>query len=176
MTEEFLKKIETIVTRSGYECVHVGIRTDFGRMKIQILIDTLGGINVDDCENVSRKINKFLDENSQLPELDKGRYYLEVSSPGVERPLYTLDDYIRFQGREARIRLNGLIDGRKSFTGVISSVSDDNVILICDETEKHIPFEIIKGGNLVYRFNQENENENDSTEQSRNRRRRNRKK
>ncbi|MBQ7196461.1 MAG: ribosome maturation factor RimP [Synergistaceae bacterium] len=176
MTEEFLKKIESIVTRSGYECVHVGIRTDFGRMKIQILIDTLGGINVDDCENVSRKINKFLDENSQLPELDKGRYYLEVSSPGVERPLYTLDDYIRFQGREARIRLNGLIDGRKNFTGVISSVNDDNVILICDEIEKHIPFEIIKGGNLIYRFNQENENENDSTEKSRSRRRRNRKK
>ena len=171
-----MKKIESIVTRSGYECVHVGIRTDFGRMKIQILIDTLGGINVDDCENVSRKINKFLDENSQLPELDKGRYYLEVSSPGVERPLYTLDDYIRFQGREARIRLNGLIDGRKNFTGVISSVNDDNVILICDEIEKHIPFEIIKGGNLIYRFNQENENENDSTEKSRSRRRRNRKK
>ena len=171
-----MKKIESIVTRSGYECVHVGIKTDFGRMKIQILIDTLGGINVDDCENVSRKINKFLDENSQLPELDKGRYYLEVSSPGVERPLYTLDDYIRFQGREARIRLNGLIDGRKNFTGVISSVNDDNVILICDEIEKHIPFEIIKGGNLIYRFNQENENENDSTEKSRSRRRRNRKK
>ena len=171
-----MKKIESIVTRSGYECVHVGIRTDFGRMKIQILIDTLGGINVDDCENVSRKINKFLDENSQLPELDKGRYYLEVSSPGVERPLYTLDDYIRFQGREARIRLNGLIDGRKNFTGVISSVNEDNVILICDEIEKHIPFEIIKGGNLIYRFNQENENENDSTEKSRSRRRRNRKK
>ena len=54
ITEEFLKQIEAIVERSGYECVHVGIRTDFGKMKVQVLIDSLGGINVDDCELVSK--------------------------------------------------------------------------------------------------------------------------
>ena len=162
MTDEFLKQIEAIITQLGYECVHVGIRTDFGRTKIQILIDTLGGINVDDCETVSRRVNKFLDDNPNVPELDKGRYYLEVSSPGVERPLYKLEDYIRFQGREARIRINGIFDGRKTFTGVIKSVSDDGKIdLICDIGEKNIPFDLIKGGNLVYRFeNEKKENEN----------------
>ena len=152
MTDEFLQQIEAIVTHAGYECVNVGIRTEFGKTKIQILIDTLGGINVDDCETVSRRVNKFLDENPDVPELDKGRYYLEVSSPGVERPLFKLADYERFQGREARIRLNGLLEGRKTFTGVIKSVSDGCVDLICDTGEKKIPFEIIKGGNLIYRF------------------------
>ena len=171
MTDEFLKQIESIVTHAGYECVHVGIRTDFGRTKIQILIDTLGGINVDDCENVSRHVNKFLDENPDIPEVSSlsGKYYLEVSSPGVERPLYKLEDYIRFQGREVRIRINGHIDGRKNFTGVIKSVSDDGIIdLICEIGEKKIPFDLIKGGNLVYRF----ENENNEKENSKNKRRR----
>jgi len=171
MTDEFLEQIESIITGLGYECVHVGIKTDFGRTKIQILIDTLGGINVDDCETVSRRVNKFLDENPEIPELDKGRYYLEVSSPGIERPLYKLDDYIRFQGREVRIRINGLIDGRKTFTGIINSVSNGNIDLICDIGGKIIPFDLIKGGNLVYRFeNEKNENENSKTKRRRNKR------
>ncbi|MBQ3396100.1 MAG: hypothetical protein IJG55_07230, partial [Synergistaceae bacterium] len=67
MTDYFADNIEQIITRLGYECVHVGIRTDFGRMKVQILIDTLGGINVEDCELVSGHVNKFLDEHSDMP-------------------------------------------------------------------------------------------------------------
>lgn len=161
MTEYFLHQIEAIVTRLGYECVYVGIRTDFGRMKVQILIDTLGGINVEDCELVSKQVNKFLDENADMPELDKGRYYLEVSSPGIERPLYKLNDYERFHGREVRIRLCEFLEGRKTFTGLISGIDNGNVILSCNDGEKSIPFEIIKGGNLVYRFEHETNAEND---------------
>ena len=157
MTDYFTQNIEQIITRLGYECVHVGIKTDFGRMKVQILIDTLGGINVEDCELVSGHVNKFLDENSEMPELDNGRYYLEVSSPGIERPLYKLTDYERFTGKEARVRLSELLDGRKTFTGIIQRAEDDEVILKCEDKDIHIPFEIIKGGNLVYRFEDENE-------------------
>ena len=173
MTEQFLKQIEAIVTGSGYECVHVGIRSEFGRTKVQILIDTLGGISVDDCETVSRRVNKFLDENSDMPEIDRGRYYLEVSSPGVERPLFTLNDYQRFRGHEARVRLSSLIEGRKTFTGVIDATDNGLVVLLCDTGEKRIPFETIKGGNLIYRF--ENENDNDKNK-SKNKRKGSRKK
>ncbi|MBQ3402007.1 MAG: ribosome maturation factor RimP [Synergistaceae bacterium] len=155
MTENFLRHIEDIVTGLGYECVHAGIRTDFGRLKVQILIDTLGGINAGDCELVSGHVNKYLDENVDIPELDKGRYYLEVSSPGIERPLYRLEDYERFQGKEARIRLGKLIEGRKTFTGIIQGVSDGNVIILCEGEEKTIPLDAIRGGNLVYRFDDE---------------------
>ncbi len=157
MTDYFTQNIEQIITRLGYECVHVGIKTDFGRMKVQILIDTLGGINVEDCELVSGHVNKFLDENSDMPELDKGRYYLEVSSPGIERPLYKLTDYERFTGKEVRVRLSELLEGRKTFTGIIKGVEDDEVILSCEDEDRNIAFEIIKGGNLVYRFENENE-------------------
>ncbi|MBR1437592.1 MAG: ribosome maturation factor RimP [Synergistaceae bacterium] len=158
MNEDFLHKIEDIVTSLGYECVHAGIRSEFGRLKLQVLIDTLGGINAGDCELVSGHINSYLDSSDEIPGLEDGRYYLEVSSPGIERPLYRLDDYKRFQGREARVRLSKLLEGRKTFTGKIQGVSGDAVLMNCEGTEKIIPFSSIRGGNLIYRFgNDENE-------------------
>ena len=161
LTEKFLHEIELIITGLGYECVHAGIKTDFGRVRLQVLIDTLGGINAGDCELVSGHVNKFLDDNAnRLPILDKGRYYLEVSSPGIERPLYKPADYERFQDKEARVRLNNLLDGRKTFTGIILSADENNLTMLVDGENKTIPFELIKGGNLVFRFN--NNNDEDS--------------
>ena len=158
--EKYLKEIAEIVEKLGFECVHVEIRRDYGRLKIQVLIDSLGGINLDECEQVSRHVNKYLDEKDELPEFKRERYYLEVSSPGIERPLYALKDYERFQGREARIRLSKLYDGRKNFTGIIKSVQEGIITLQCEREEKQISFEDIKGGNLVYRFEDENETKN----------------
>ena len=160
MNDDFLHNIENIVERLGYECVHAGVRTDFGRLKLQILIDTLGGINAGDCELVSGHVSSYLDSLTEIPGLEKGRYYLEVSSPGIERPLYRLEDYARFQGREARIRLSKLVDGRKTFTGIIQRVNDDTVTILSDGHEKDIPFSSIKGGNLVYRFKDEDSRRN----------------
>ena len=153
MDKKFLHSIENIVTSLGYECVNISLRSEFGRgLKLQILIDTIGGINAGDCELVSGHVSKYLDTSPEIPELQKGRYYLEVSSPGIERPLYRLEDYTRFQGKEARLRLSSPIEGRKTFTGIIQKTLDDNVAILCEDGEKLIPFSSIKGGNLVYRF------------------------
>ncbi len=167
MDDNFLHAIEQIVTGLGYECVHTGIRNDAGKLRLQILIDTLGGINVDDCEKVSKRVNKFLDESPDIPETGKGRYYLEVSSPGVERPLYKLNDYERFSGKEARLRLSDPIEGKKTFTGIIIGINDgyvetqyensnsSYVELKCEDGNYSIPFTNIKGANLVFRFESE---------------------
>ncbi|MBQ4431157.1 MAG: ribosome maturation factor RimP [Synergistaceae bacterium] len=155
MNEEVLHRIESIVESLGYECVHAGVRTDFGRLKLQVLIDTLGGINAGDCELVSGHISSWLDGMTDVPGLDKGRYYLEVSSPGIERQLYKPQDYIRFQGKEVRVRLSKPADGRKTFTGIIQRASDEAVTIMCEDGQKDIPFSSIKGGNLVYRFKDE---------------------
>ena len=152
MDDNFLHAIENIVTGLGYECVHTGIRNEAGKLRLQILIDTLGGINVDDCERVSKRVNKFLDENPDIPETGKGRYYLEVSSPGVERPLYKFSDYERFSGKEARLRLSDPIEGRKTFTGIIIGINEGYVELQCEDENYSIPFTNIKGANLVFRF------------------------
>ena len=160
MNDDFLHRIESIVESLGYECVHVSLRTDLGRVKLQILIDTLGGINAGDCENVSGHVSSFLDSAEEIPELEKGRYYLEVSSPGIERPLYKFEDYVRFQGKEARLRLSVPVEGRKTFTGKIQRAENDAVKILCDDGEKDIPFSSIKGGNLVYRFGNEESKRN----------------
>lgn len=158
MDNNFLHHIENIIANLGFECVHVGIKNDFGKIRLQILIDTLGGINVDDCELVSKYVNKFLDENQDLPQFNKGRYYLEVSSPGIERPLYKLADYERFSGREARLRLSVPIEGRKTFTGIIISTENEYINLECEDNIYHIDFKNIKAANLVYRFENEKSN------------------
>ena len=152
MNDNFLHNIESIISGLGYECVHVSIKNDYGKIRLQILIDTLGGINLDDCELVSKRVNKFLDETLDQPGLNKGRYYLEVSSPGIERPLYKLGDYESFSGQEARLRLNTPLEGRKTFTGILAGVRADNVIINCEDGQYSIPFTDIKGANLVYRL------------------------
>ena len=152
---DLLEEIEHIVDKLGYECVHVGLKNDTGKLKLQILIDMPGGINVNDCENVSKGVNKFLDgHDKNFAELDKGRYYLEVSSPGLERPLFKLSDYEKFKGREVRIRLAKMQDERKNYSGKILDVDENkNIILELENNlKKIIPFENIKGGNLIYRF------------------------
>lgn len=152
MNQEFLHRIEDIVTGLGYDCVNVTLRSDFGRLKVQVLIDTLGGINAGDCELVSGHINKYLDTLTDVPQLANSRYYLEVSSPGIERPLFKFEDYSAFQGKEVRLRLSKPVNGRKTFTGIISNAANGIITIMCDNNQINIPFENVKGGNLVYRF------------------------
>ncbi len=148
------RPIRELVERLGYECVHVGVGTDSAQQRVRVLIDSLGGITVADCETVSRAVNRFLDElnENDVPELG-GRYYLEVSSPGVERPLFTPEHYGRFRGREARIRLNEPVEGRRSLTGEIVSADEASVVLFVAEEEREIAvaFGDIKSGSLVFR-------------------------
>nr|WP_314717649.1 ribosome maturation factor RimP [uncultured Fretibacterium sp.] len=149
--ESLERPIRELVERLGYECVHVGVGTDSAQRRVRVLIDSLGGIAVSDCETVSRAVNRFLDEND-IPELE-GRYYLEVSSPGVERPLFTPEHYARFRGREARIRFTEPMGGRKGLTGEILSADEDSVVLFVPDEEREIavPFGNIRSGSLVFR-------------------------
>ncbi|MBR1672785.1 MAG: ribosome maturation factor RimP [Fretibacterium sp.] len=148
--------VTEVVERLGYECVHVGTKGGPGGLNLQVLIDSLGGIAVDDCEKVSQALNRMLDSEA-FPVLE-GRYYLEVSSPGLERPLFTPEQYGRFRGREARLRLNEPLEGRKSMTGTIEAVDEEGVTLYIAEEERKVfaPFRLIKGGNLVFRFDAQN--------------------
>ncbi len=171
---DLVSSIEKIILRLGYECVNVAFKSDFGssRVRLQILIDSIGGINVDDCERVSKNINAFLDKHDEsFAQLQKNSYYLEVSSPGLERPLFKLDDYVRFVEREAKIRLSELIDGRKNFTGKLSGVRENNILILINENGeeilKTIPFELIKSANLVFRFESESKSEKNHSGKSR---------
>lgn len=147
--------LREIVEGLGYDCVGVTLGKESGRSILRVYIDSLGGILVKDCETVSRALNRFLDEND---EFIRGQYYLEVSSPGVERPLFTLRDYEKFIGKKIKIKTAREIEGQKGFTGLLAAVEADGRVLLKgekgkdDEEEKpfSIPFDQIIKGNLVY--------------------------
>lgn len=104
------------------------------------------GVTIDDCERVSRQVSGILDVEDPIP----GEYTLEVSSPGMDRPLFHLEQFARFAGELASVRLRTPVDGRRKFKGVIQSVSDDSVTLLVDGKEYQLPAVAIDKANLVF--------------------------
>jgi len=107
----------------GLELVDVTFTSEFGRRILRICIDKPGGVTVEDCEKVSRELGTVLDVEDPIPQ----NYNLEVSSPGLDRPLKTEKDFARFSGKRARIRSKEPIDGRRNFKATIDSVSNGEV-------------------------------------------------
>jgi ribosome maturation factor RimP len=150
--EELSRNIGAIVAELGYECVNAALVTEDGRSTVRVMIDSLGGIDVSDCEVVSKAVNRYLDgegvaESNGL----NGRYYLEVSSPGVERPLFTPADYERFKGKEARVKTLEFLGGRKTHVGFIAGVSETSVLLETETGACSVPFGAIARAALVFR-------------------------
>ena len=142
------EEIRSIVEGLGYEFVGFEIKKESGSPFFRVYIDTLGGISVRDCEIVARRINKTLEEKGQ--DLLEERYYLEVSSPGLERPLNTIDDFRRFEGQTASLRFRELLEGRKRITGKIQSVEEDEVVIVSEELSLRVPLDILLSAKLVY--------------------------
>ena len=92
---------------------------------LRIFIDKEATVDLTDCERASRQISALLDVEDPI----SGEYTLEVSSPGLERPLFKLDQFAQFVGDEVKIKMRDLLDGRRKFTGVIECVSKDTVSL-----------------------------------------------
>jgi len=140
-------QIETIVEGMGYECPGCEITFEYGRKILRVYIDSIGGISAGDCERVSRRINPFLDESDFS--LDD-RYFLEVSSPGLERPLFSLEDFIKYKGRKVRVRFAEKIKGSRNVTATIIRVEDSEVYCQTEDGESFsAPYEKIARANLV---------------------------
>ncbi|MFC3570805.1 ribosome maturation factor RimP [Paracoccus simplex] len=121
--------ISPVIEDLGFELVR--IRLQGGKTAtLQIMADRPeGGINVDDCADISTAVSAVLDVEDPLEDA----YHLEVSSPGIDRPLTRLKDFALFEGYEARLETNQPIDGRKRFKGVLAGVEGDEVLLNIDE-------------------------------------------
>ena len=115
---------------------------------LRVYIDKDGGIDVEDCAEVSRQVSAILDVEDPI----SGEYTLEVSSPGLERPLFTLEQFAQYIGSEVKIQLRIKFENRKNFGGVISGIEDDEVVLIEGEDKLILPFELIDKAKLVARF------------------------
>jgi ribosome maturation factor RimP len=136
-----------LATKLGLELVDVSYIKEGSRMTLRILIDREEGITISDCEAMSHLLGDELDRQDPI----KSSYHLEVSSPGIERPLTKEADYIRFAGREIRIKLFVPLDGRKNLTGILRGIEDRDILL---ENEKkilqHIPLNQVVKANLMY--------------------------
>jgi len=146
---KILEMIEPAVTGLGYEFVGAEF-TGQGRDSVLLVyIDSEKGILVGDCTKVSHQISGIMDVEDPI----SGQYRLEVSSPGMERPLFKLEHFERFKGSIVKLELRqATLEGQKKFTGDILDVKDDTVYIHVDEEEIEIPFSLIKKAKLVAKF------------------------
>jgi len=114
---------------------------------LRVYIDKDGGIDVEDCAEASRQISAILDVEDPI----KSEYTLEVSSPGIERLLFTLEQYRQYTGSEIKLRLQQNFAGRRNFSGILASVLDDEIELVAGEEKFNFPFELVEKASLVYK-------------------------
>lgn len=139
------RPIETAVQGLGYELVGVEYLPQGRRSLLRVYIDTPDGVTVEDCERVSHQVSGVLDVDDPI----HGQYVLEVSSPGLDRPLFTAEHYRRFAGRRVRLRISPPLDGRRNFSGVLRGLRDNLVVIAQEEGEVEIPLRHVEQARLV---------------------------
>ncbi len=147
LTETLLALIEPVADAAGFDLVRVRVS---GRQKLtlQVMAEKADGtMTAENCATLSRALSEVLDEADPI----SADYVLEVSSPGIDRPLTRQKDYDRWAGYEAKLQLRQLIEGRKRFRGVLAGIDGDNVCVDLegeDETTL-VPFSLIEEAKLI---------------------------
>ena len=134
-----LELLDPVAESIGYELVRVRLMSGTQSRRLQIMAERPDGeMNVDDCTRLSRAISEVMDAADPI----EGDYLLEVSSPGIDRPLTRLKDFETYEGLEARLELDRLADGRKRFRGELAGIEDQNVAINLEGEEETalVPF------------------------------------
>ncbi len=137
--------LQPLVEDLGYEFVGIEYNSNPKHSVLRIYIDKENGVDIKDCETVSRETAALLDVKDPI----RNKYDLEVSSPGLDRPLFTPAHYIEFAGYEAKISLFAPQDGRRKFTGPILGADENNVRIEQDGSEVTIDFDNIAKAKLI---------------------------
>ncbi len=135
-----------VIEDLGYDLVRLHI--SLGKMSaIQIMAERKDRerMQVEDCEKISRTLSPVLD----VEDIIKSQYTLEVSSPGIDRPLVRIEDYERFKGFDAKIELSEALEDRKRFAGKIVGPQEDKVIIETENGSVEIPFSLIQKAKLI---------------------------
>lgn len=145
VAEKIKAIVEPVIESMGFELVRVTFGGD-RRPKLQIMAERSdGSMTVDDCAILSQELSAVLDVEDPI-ETD---YVLEVSSPGIDRPLTRAKDYERWAGFEAKLEMRTPIDGRRRFTGRLKGLKDDDVVVRLEDGEVRLPLEEIQKAKLV---------------------------
>ena len=150
MRDERLTELLTpVVEGVGLQCLGVEYSASHGNSLVRVYIEAADReVNVDDCEVVSREVSATLDVNDPIA----GRYTLEVSSPGLDRPLFTPEQFARFVGQSTKLEVNLPIDGRRRFQGPIRAVEGSTIVMEQDGVEVRIAHENVHKAKLVPDF------------------------
>lgn len=142
------KLAEEIAEDFGVELVDVELLGSGRKSILRVTIDREGGIGLDDCRNVSRQLEALLDVEDPI----QGTYTLEVSSPGLDRPLKKINDFVKFKGRKVKLVTKDKIDDQSYFVGTIKDVQDGNIMIDLEKKSISVPFETIKRATLEIEF------------------------
>ncbi len=140
--------IEPAVTGLGYEFVGAEYVTENGQRVLRVYIDAEDGIDVDDCAKVSHQISGVMDVEDPIREA----YVLEVSSPGMDRPLFTPEQFQRFVGETVRVKLATAVLGRRKLKGELIESNDTGVVIEVDGEPYDVLWSAINEARLVPRF------------------------
>lgn len=146
-TADIERIIEPALAAMGYELVRVQLSGGHHRPTLQVMLERLDGrsVVVEDCEAASRAISAILDVEDPIP----SAYHLEVSSPGIDRPLTRAKDFARYAGHVARIELKFPIEGRRRFQGRLVGLKDERVLILTETGEAALPVSEIAKAKLV---------------------------
>ena len=143
-TARLIDALEPAAEEHGFEIVDVQILGSAGSPILRIYIDKPDGINLDDIAGAQEEwLEAIVDE----VDIIESEYTLEVSSPGIDRPLRTMQHFIDWAGEDVKLVCEP-IDGRKRFTGILKGVEEGNVIVECDGKDFSIPFDSIKDAHI----------------------------
>ena len=149
--EEILEKVRQLAAplaaQEGLELLDVEIGGGHGRQTLRLLIDKPGGVSLDDCSSVSRALSTALDVEDPI----QGSYDLEVSSPGLDRPLRTPEHFQQYAGNKVRVRTFGPVpecENRKTFVGILRGYEDGAVVVDVDGKVFRVPYTQVSKANI----------------------------
>jgi ribosome maturation factor RimP len=137
--------IEPVIMALGFQLWGLEYLGQGRHTLLRIYIDKEGGINIEDCAEASRHISSILDVEDPI----SNEYTLEVSSPGLDRVLFTLKQFESHFGDVIKVRLTESFAGRRNFSGILKTIADEEVVLIVGEEEFSIPYELVEKANVV---------------------------
>ena len=146
-TEQLESLLEPVVSSMDYEFVGLEYISQGHHSILRIYIDSDAGVGVDDCADVSRQLSAVLDVEDPIA----NEYSLEISSPGLNRPLFKLSQYEQFIGEQVKFKTirPQLENGQRKFKGIITAVENDNVIFDIENESLSVPFNDIDKANIV---------------------------
>ncbi|MFT4582252.1 MAG: ribosome maturation factor RimP [Gammaproteobacteria bacterium] len=136
--------LEPTVSGLGYELLGVERQSTAGGTLIRLYIDSDEGVVVDDCAIVSRQVGDVL----EVEEAVSGAYTLEVSSPGLDRPLFTPAQYRVFVGSHVKVRLRTIVNGRRRLAGLLAAVTDEYLTISIGEDDIDVPYNVVERARL----------------------------